>query len=198
MKSETEMRITYIRFVLNYSLLFIAIFTFTLFIDAFQSDAWATGGLPSQKSRFQGMGSTLKAQKEGSIAIPFMDSGSDEKKTDDDLTIQDDSLSTYFKLHTFVVNVVDSRYEDQLLFLTLEVFCKISDADDKWLIDNHIAPIKDAIISYTSGLNRQTIQTQKQKKALQKELTLRVSNRLKKLTGKKVISDLYLTRIIIQ
>ncbi|MCU7800358.1 MAG: flagellar basal body-associated FliL family protein [gamma proteobacterium symbiont of Lucinoma myriamae] len=61
-----------------------------------------------------------------------------------------------------------------------------------------MAPIKDAIITHTSGLFRQQIQTQKQKKELQTHLTEKVANRLKTLTGKKVISDLYLTRIIIQ
>ena len=85
-----------------------------------------------------------------------------------------------------------------MFFLTLEVFYEIINTDDKGLIETHIAPIKDAIITYTSGMFRQQMQTQKQKKGLQKELTKKVSKLLKKLTGKKVISDLYLTRIIIQ
>lgn len=169
--------------------------------STFISTVWATEGLASQKSRFEGMGATFKAKKKAASAADSSMSAENKTSEDDealDENTSDDDSASYFKLHTFVVNVVDKRDEDKLLFLTLEVFCEIKQTDDRWLIDTHIAPIKDTIITYISGLNRQTIQTQKQKKALQKELTLRVSNTLKKLTGKNVVSELYLTRIIIQ
>lgn len=158
----------------------------------FISNAWSVEGLPSQKSRFQGMGSTLKEQKK-----QILFSSEETETSNEDVTVEE-KPGTYFKLHTFVINIRDKRYPGKLLFLTLEVFCEIKDEDDKWLIETHIAPIKDAIITYTSGLFRQQIQTQKQKKQLQKDLTVQVRNLLKKLTGKNVISDLYLTRIIIQ
>ena len=70
--------------------------------------------------------------------------------------------------------------------------------DDRWLIDTHIAPIKDIIITHVSGIERQKIQTQRQKKELQQVLSNKVTAQLKKLTGKTVINDLYITRFIIQ
>ncbi|NOQ77838.1 MAG: hypothetical protein GQ546_00395 [Gammaproteobacteria bacterium] len=158
----------------------------------FISNAWSTEGLPSQKARFQGMGSTLKEQKTQTFF------SSDEPEVNNKEEVQEEQPGTYFKLHTFVVNIRDERYPGKLLFLTLEVFCEIKDEDDKWLIETHIAPIKDTIITYTSGLFRQQIQTQKQKKALQESLTQKVRSLLKTTTGEKVISNLYLTRIIIQ
>lgn len=162
-------------------------------------DAFAASGMASQKERFSGMGATFKAKKKEAEEA--------EKKDEEERIAREeaeqsknasDEAVTYFKLHTFVVNVVDTRDTDKLLFLTLEIYCKIQDSEDRWLINNHLAPIKDSIITYISGLNRQEIQTQKQKKSLQKTLTERASSTLKKLTGKKVISDLYLTRIIVQ
>lgn len=159
----------------------------------FISNAWSTEGLPSQKARFQGMGSTLKEQKTQTFFSSNESAVNNNKEE-----VQEEKPGTYFKLHTFVVNIRDERYPGKLFFLTLEIFCEIKELDDMWLIETHIAPIKDAIITYTSGLFRQQIQTQKQKKELQKHLTEKVANRLKTLAGKKVISDLYLTRIIIQ
>lgn len=168
---------------------------------SFVSDVSANEeALPSQQSRFDGMGAIFKAKKkEAQEAAKRAEIEKAEQEAEEALNNDStDEDVTYFKLHTFVVNVIDQRNEDKLLFLTLDIFCKISNPDDKWLVDNNIAPIKDTIITYTSGLNRQEIQTQKQKKELQKELTLRVTDILKKLTGKRVISDLYLTRIIVQ
>jgi len=189
------------RSILIRSIYITASFYLIALSGTFISAVWATEGLPSQKSRFEGMGATFKAKKkaasEANSSINAEDTTSENEDVPDD-NLPEDNSASYFKLHTFVVNVVDKRDEDTLLFLTLEVFCEIKQTDDRWLIDTHIAPIKDTIITYISGLNRQTIQTQKQKKALQKELTLRVSNTLKKLTGKNVVSELYLTRIIIQ
>ncbi|MCU7939946.1 MAG: flagellar basal body-associated FliL family protein [gamma proteobacterium symbiont of Bathyaustriella thionipta] len=158
----------------------------------FISDAWSKDGLPSQKARFQGMGSTLKEQKKQTLF------SSDESEITSKEEIQEEKPGTYFKLHTFVINIRDERYPGKLLFLTLEIFCEIKESDDKWIIETHIAPIKDAIITYTSGLFRQQIQTQKQKKELQEQLAKRVRDVLKTLSGKNVISDLYLTRLIIQ
>ena len=143
------------------------------------------------------MGSTFKAKKKQAAASNSSNNTETDAAEDDELTAENDSV-TYFKLHTFVVNVVDKHNENKLVFITLEVFCEINKADDKGLIDAHIAPIKDTIITYVSGLSRDKIQTQKQKKELQKILTQRVSAVLKELTGKKVVSELYLTRIIIQ
>jgi len=158
----------------------------------FISNAWSKEGLPSQKERFQGMGSTFKKQQTQTF-FSF-----DKPKVDKNKETAEEKSGDYFKLHTFVINVRDDRYPGSLFFLTLEVFCEIINPDDKWLIETHIALIKDTIITYTSGMFRQQMQTQRQKKRLQKELTKKVSKLLKKLTGKKVISDLYLTRIIIQ
>ncbi len=167
---------------------FISYFSIFFFVPIFFiSTSLATEELPSQKARFEGMGATFKAKKKdasGKINTEISDNKSDS--------------STYFKVHTFVVNVIDQQKNDTLTFLTLEIYCKINESADKWLIGHHMAAIKDTIITYTSGLKRQVIQTQKQKKTLQKELTLRVAERLKNLSGKKVISDLYLTRILIQ
>ncbi len=161
----------------------------------FVASSQAAGGLPSQQARFEGMGATFKAKKKEATALSaqMMSENSNEKNT----SSSNDS-PTYFKLHTFVVNVIDQKSKDKLTFLTLEIYIKISDPDEKWIIDHHMAAIKDVIITYISGLNRQTIQTQKQKKTLQKKLTMRVYDRLKKLSGKTVISDLYLTRILVQ
>ena len=163
-------------------------------------DAHATEDLPSQKARFAGMSATFKAKKKEAEEAEKKEA--EEKATkeaeEQEKRSAGDEAVTYFKLHTFVVNVIDERDEDKLLFLTLEIFCKIKNSDDRWLINHNLAPIKDTIITYISGLNRQEIQTQKQKKTLQKELTRRVDDTLKKLTGKKVISNLYLTRIIVQ
>ncbi len=182
------------RIVLNHSI-FSAVFILIAFGNLFIPVAQATEGLPSQKARFAGMGSTFKAK----IKEPSSDSSINvQQATSEDNESLDEDSSSYFQLHTFVVNVVDQRDANKLLFLTLEVFCKINEPDDKWLIDNHLAPIKDSIITYVSGIERQKIQTQKQKKAMQKELTQRVSIVLKQLTGKNVLADLYLTRIIIQ
>lgn len=175
---------------------FITSFLISLVIF-FNTAAWATEGLPSQKARFEGMGSTFKKQKEKAASVSDVPADSRSQNSKNDM-ISDDDSSTYFRLHTFVVNVIDERDVDKLLFLTLEIYCKISNIDEKWLVDFHLAAIKDTIISYISGLKRQNIQTQKQKKTLQQELTLRVSNTLKTLSGKEVISNLYLTRIIIQ
>lgn len=173
--------------------LFFLIFVQLIGLDEFLiSNAWSEERLPSQKARFQGMGSTLKKQKTQTFF------SSDKSKVDKNKKIAEEKSGDYFKLHTFVINVRDERYPGSLFFLTLEVFCEIINPDDKWLIETHIAPIKDTIITYTSGMFRQQMQTQKQKKRLQKELTKKVSKLLKRLTGKKVISDLYLTRIIIQ
>lgn len=183
------MHATITRSVLFRSFIYIVSFYLVGLGDSLIPDVSAAGDFPSQKARFQGMGSTFKAKKKEAAA-------KSSKKTE--TTTSEDESATYFKLHTFVVNVVDQRYKDKLIFLTLEVFCKINQPDDKWLIDNNIAPIKDTIITYISGLSRDKIQTQKQKKQLQKDLTLRVANVLKELIGKEVISDLYLTRIIIQ
>ncbi len=189
------------RSILLHSLFYIVSSYFLASGNLLFHDAEAAGDLPSQKARFEGMGSTFKAKKNNvssaNSSINTENSSSDNNETSDKNNTDDDS-ATYFKLHTFVVNVVDKHEEDKLLFLTLEVFCKINQAEDRWLIDDHLAPIKDTIISYVSGFNRQKIQTQKQKKELQYELTLRVAQVLKELTGKRVISGLYLTQIIIQ
>lgn len=162
------------------------------------SESFAADGMASQKERFSGMSSTFKEKKKAAEAEKKAEAERKAKEEAEQSKNSAADTATYFKLHTFVVNVVDTRDMDRILFLTLEIFCKIQDSDDRWLINNHLAPIKDTIITYISGLNRQEIQTQKQKKSLQKELTERVSNLLQKLTGKKVISDLYLTRIIVQ
>ncbi|MCW8930208.1 MAG: flagellar basal body-associated FliL family protein [Gammaproteobacteria bacterium] len=190
------------RFISNYPaffriILFVAPFCFFSFGDFIISDAVATSGLPSQQARFSGMSGTFKAKKKEAEAERLAEEAEAQKEAEQNDNSSDDSV-TYFKLHTFVVNVIDEDNVDKLLLLTLEIFCKIQDSEDRWLIENHLAPIKDTIITYVSGQNRQGIQTQKQKKTLQKELTERVSETLKKLTGKKVISALYLTRIIVQ
>ncbi len=173
--------------VLFYSLIF------------FSCDALAVGGeLPSQKARFDGMGATFKAKKKEAADKAAAAKLAKDKQQAEEEAAASEEAETYFKLHTFVVNIIDQRMPDKLLFLTMDIFCKIKQADDRWLIDEHIAPVKDTIITYTSGLKRQQLQTQKQKKALQQELTQRVQKRLKYLTGNKVISDLYLTKFIIQ
>lgn len=167
------------------------IFFNVIFIAAAQ----AVEGLPSQNARFQGMGSTLKEQKKRTL---FSSTDAETIKAEKKPEAQEEKPGSYFKLHTFVINIRDERYPGKLLFLTLNVFCEIKDEDDKWLIETHIAPIKDVIITYTSGLFRQQIQTPKQKKHLQQTLTDKVKSRLYDLTGENVISRLYLTRIIIQ
>ncbi len=165
------------------------------------STAWSAE-MASQKDRFAGMGATFKEKKKEAAdkqaALDAKEAA--EKKAEEEQKEEQkaEALTSYFRLHTFVVNVIDEQNVDKILLLTLEVFCEIKDPDDRWLIDEHLAPIKDSIITYISGIKRQEIQTQKQKKALQKELTLRVSAVLKKLTGQDLISNLYLTRIIIQ
>lgn len=160
--------------------------------------AWSEDSLPSQKARFEGMGSTFKEKKRQSLSANKAGiSSAEELNLEDDKTASDANIS-YFKLHTFVVNIQDKRIQNRLVTITLEVFCEIKNSDDKWLIDTHMAPIKDSIITYVSGIDRETIQTQKQKKELQQQLTERVSAVLKKLTGHEVISGLYITRFIIQ
>lgn len=162
------------------------------------SAAWAD--YPTQSERFKGMGATFKKAKKNSEK---------DKSTSDDVkqnenNAQDEILETeiessgnYFKLHTFVVNVSDQSSHKKISFLTLDVYCEIRDDSDKNLINNHIAPIKDAIITHISGIDRKDIQTPKQKKALQNTLTQKVSDVLYSLTGKKSIIQLYITRMLI-
>lgn len=181
------------------SIVFVFVCSMVIPADYFISSAWSGDSLPSQKSRFEGMSSTFKEKKQqSSSANNKVKSEKDESDADD----QDDKSSeaniSYFKLHTFVVNIQDKRIQNKLVTITLEVFCEIKNSDDKWVIDTHIAPIKDAVITYVSGMNRENIQTQKQKKELQQQLTDRVSAVLKELTGKNVINGLYITRFIIQ
>lgn len=175
-------------------------FIVVIFCVVFFSPAvFAAGGdLPSQKARFEGMGATFKAKKKEAADKAAAEKLAQEKKQAEENEAAAEEAKTYFKLHTFVVNVIDQNKKDKLLFLTLDVFCEIKQADDRWIIDEHIAPLKDTIISYISGLKRQAIQTQKQKKSLQQELTKRVQKVLKKQTGSKVISQLYLTKFLIQ
>jgi|GEM_PF-5501305 len=176
-------------------LLLFAFFQLTSLPDMLISEVWASEGLPSQKARFQGMGATLKEQKKQTFF------SSDESKDEDtavsDKTTIDDS-SSYFKLHTFVLNIRDKRYPGQLIFLTLDIFCELKNPDDRWLIDSHMPAIKDWVITYVSGLYRQQLQSQKKKKQLQQNLTRDIQTLLLRLTGKKVITNLYLTRILIQ
>jgi len=172
---------------------------FLVFPVVFISNAWSTEGLPSQKARFQGMGSTLKANKTNSNSLFSAD---ESKKTVSDETDNNEKIKTksgtYFKLHTFVINIRDKRYPGKLFYLTLEIYYEIIEPTDKILIETNIAPIKDIIITHASGLFRQEIQTPKQKKTLQMDLTEKVKIKLNTLTGDSVISDLYLTRIIVQ
>ncbi|MCK5649096.1 MAG: hypothetical protein KAI22_09470, partial [Gammaproteobacteria bacterium] len=129
------MHATLARCVLFRSFIFIVSFYLIGLGDSFIPEVSAAVDLPSQKSRFAGMGSAFKAKKKEAAASKSSKNTEINTTEDDELTADDDS-ATYFKLHTFVVNVVDQRYEDKLIFLTLEVFCKINQPDDKWLIDN--------------------------------------------------------------
>ncbi|MCP3850356.1 MAG: flagellar basal body-associated FliL family protein [Gammaproteobacteria bacterium] len=167
-----------------------------LFFSIVTSNAYATTGLPTQKERFAGMSGAFKEKKKE--AEDAKAAAEEKAKLEAEQKSLEGAEATYFRLHTFVVNVIDQREPDRLFFLTLEIYSKIYNSDDRWIVNTHLAPIKDIIISSVSGLERQDIQTQKQKKALQKQLTQKVSNLLKKLSGKNVISDLYLTRIIVQ
>ncbi|MDX2505179.1 MAG: flagellar basal body-associated FliL family protein [Gammaproteobacteria bacterium] len=153
--------------------------------------AWSEN-YPSQQERFKGMGSTFKEMKNKSKSKQEQQ---DEKNKKISVDVKP---SSYFKFHTFVVNVMDSRSHEKILFLTVDIYCEINNPDDKGLINTHKAPIKDSIITHLSGINRSEIQTPKQKKQLQAKLTQRVSDILLKLTGEKVISGLYITRMIIK
>lgn len=159
--------------------------------------AWPEG-FPSQKERFKGMGSTFKAKIRKSDASEAAAKAKQQKEERQRNEVNANKPVNYFKLHIFVVNVTDKRFSDKILLLTLDLYCEIQNLDDKSLIDTHIAPIKDSIITYLSGIDRQEIQTPKQKKSLQNDLTQRVSDVLLKLTGKKVVSGLYITRMIIK
>ncbi len=158
--------------------------------------AWSEG-LPSQTERFKGMSSTFKEKVNMSKAA---EAAAKAKQLEEEKQRNEANAKpvNYFKLHIFVVNVTDKRFSDKILLLTLDLYCEIQNLDDKSLIDTHIAPIKDSIITYLSGIDRQEIQTPKQKKSLQNDLTQRVSDVLLKLTGKKVVSGLYITRMIIK
>jgi len=186
-----------------YSIFFrplIVLFALVFFVpvDFFISSAWSEGSLPSQKERFSGMSSTFKEKKKQISAAKNQQKSDQEQSPDEEDNKPLAANISYFKLHTFVVNIQDNRQPDKLVTLTLEIFCEINNSDDKWLIDTHIAPIKDSIITHVSGIERERIQTQKQKIDLQQELTDRVSSVLKNLTGQKVINGLYITRFIIQ
>jgi len=159
--------------------------------------AWSEG-LPSQTERFKGMSSTFKEKVNKSKAAEAAAAKAKQLKEEKQRNEVDAKPVNYFKLHIFVVNVTDKRFSDKILLLTLDIYCEIQNLDDKSLIDTHIAPIKDSIITYLSGIDRQEIQTPKQKKSLQNDLTQRVSDVLMKLTGKKVVSGLYITRMIIK
>lgn len=177
---------------------FILIFVFVQPVG-FVSIAWSEG-LPSQTERFKGMGSTFKAKKVQAKSNEATAENKQENEEEEESNINktDDKISSYFKLHTFVVNVTENHSYEKILFLTVDIYCEIKNPEDKALIDSHIAPIKDSIITYLSGINRKDIQTPRQKKALQAKLTERVSDVLLKLTGKKVINGLYVTRMIIK
>lgn len=156
------------------------------------SAVWAD--YPTQSERFKGMGATFKKAKENSRKNQ---STADEVKKNESEETEIESSGNYFKLHTFVVNVSDQSSHKKISFLTLDIYCEIRDDNDKNLINNHIAPVKDAIITYISGIDRKDIQTPKQKKALQNTLTQKVSDVLYSLTGKKSIIQLYITRMLI-
>lgn len=184
-------------YVLHTVSVFLSLF-FCIIIPFLSAPVHAADSLPSQQSRFEGMGSTFKAKKQQSS-----DSSSAGKdlNTADEENAQNDQPqmeNSYFKLHTFVVNIIDKRADDKLFFLTLEVYCEIRDVNERDLIDEHIAPIKDTIITHVSGLKRSQIQTQKQKKELQTYLSEKSKAVIKQLTGKAIINDLYITRILIQ
>ena len=180
-------------FIRLFSITFVVSIVLPLFL--FSADSYSSG-LPSQQSRFEGMGSTFKAKKQQSNSSS--ESELIEKQEEDSEAEGAETESSYFKLHTFVVNVVDKRAHGRLVFLTLEVYCEIRDANERWLIDKHLGPIKDTIITHISGLNREELQTQKQKKELQAYLSEKTKLLIKRLTGKAIINDLYLTRILIQ
>lgn len=184
------MHTVYIRSVKIVIIIFSILPLFLFFADSYSSE------LPSQKSRFEGMGSTFKAKKQQNSSSS--DSELLEKQEEDSESVGPETESSYFKLHTFVVNVVDKRTRGNLVFLTLEVYCEIRDVNERWLIDKHLGPIKDTIITHISGLNREEIQTQKQKKELQAHLSEKTKLLIKRLTGKDIINELYLTRILIQ
>jgi flagellar basal body-associated protein FliL len=155
--------------------------------------------LPSQQERFSGMRGTFKEKMDesGGASSGFLFKKSEpEAKQEEQEAVNDNS--SYFRLHTFVVNILDQRYQDKIQLLTLEVYCEINDEAYRYLIDDHLPAIKDTIITHVSGLDRQQIQTQKQKKELQQILTTKVSTLIKQLTGKTIVNDLYLTRFLIQ
>ena len=184
---ETNMRSSFIQ-----SILLLLFFQCVVSIPV----AWSEG-LPSQTERFKGMSSTFKEKVNMSKAA---EAAAKAKQLEEEKQRNEANAKpvNYFKLHIFVVNVTDKRFSDKILLLTLDLYCEIQNLDDKSLIDTHIAPIKDSIITYLSGIDRQEIQTPKQKKSLQNDLTQRVSDVLLKLTGKKVVSGLYITRMIIK
>ena len=180
-----------------HSIVFLFVCYFITPADYFISSVWSAESLPSQKSRFEGMSSTFKEKKQQRSSAKNNLETDTEGSDNEQNSPSDDNIS-YFKLHTFVVNIRDKRIQNNLVTITLEIFCELKEPQDRWIIDTHLAPIKDTIITRLSGIQRETIQTQKQKKELQQELTNRVSAVLQKLTGKTVISGLYITRLIIQ
>ena len=176
-------------------------FVVLLFIFQFiyiGSVAWAD--YPTQSERFKAMGATFKKAKENSLENQSTADEVKKNETNSQTEIEEteiESSGNYFKLHTFVVNVSDQSSHKKISFLTLDIYCEIRDDNDKNLINNHIAPIKDVIITYISGIDRKDIQTPKQKKSLQNTLTQKVSDVLYSLTGKKSIIQLYITRMLI-
>ncbi len=144
---------------------------------------------PTQSERFKGMGATFKEAKKNEHKL--------RAEIEEIKTEETDTAGNYFKLHTFVVNVRDKSSHKKINFLTLDIFCETKNINDKVIIEYHIAPVKDVIITYISGIERTEIQTPGQKKALQDTLTQKVSDILYRLTGKKLIIQLYITRILV-
>lgn len=156
----------------------------------------AVWSYPTQSERFKGMGTAFKEAKKTS-----QPSSNELKKDDNDanevLEAKTESPANYFKLHTFVVNIKDQSSHKKISFITLDIYCEINNENEKVIINTHLAPVKDSIITHISGIDRQEIQTPRQKKSLQNSLTQKASDVLYRLTGKKVISQLYITRILV-